>query len=72
MTKIKVNGEERNVNLPLSVTDLLKIEKVPQPDMVSVEVNGEFLARNEFPAKQIAEGDEVEFLYFMGGGQTHD
>lgn len=72
MAKIKVNGEERNVNLPLSVTDLLKIEKVPQPDMVSVEVNGEFLARNEFPTKQIAEGDEVEFLYFMGGGQTHD
>ena len=69
MTKIKVNGEERDVRLPLSVTDLLRIEKVPQPDMVSVEVNGEFLARNEFSTRQIADGDEVEFLYFMGGGQ---
>lgn len=69
MTKIKVNGEERDVRLPLSVTDLLRIENVPQPDMVSVEVNGEFLARNEFSTRQIADGDEVEFLYFMGGGQ---
>ena len=38
------------------------------PDMVSVELNGEYLDRDVFDSTPVKDGDEVEFLYFMGGG----
>lgn len=68
MAKIIVNGEAKDVALPASVSELIKAEGVEQPDMVSVQVNGEFLLRDEFSTKQLSEGDEIDFLYFMGGG----
>jgi sulfur carrier protein len=36
--------------------------------MVSVQLNGEFLKREEFDSTLVREKDEVDFLYFMGGG----
>ena len=71
MAKIIVNGEPQEVELPLTVEELIKANNVQQPEMVSVQVNLEFLERNEYAAHQLQEGDEVEFLYFMGGGQAH-
>lgn len=69
MAKIIVNGEEQQVELPITVERLIKENNVSQPDMVSVQVNEEFVERNEFSSRQLKEGDEVEFLYFMGGGE---
>lgn len=70
MANIIINGEARDVALPVSVSELIKAEGVEQPDMVSVQVNGEFLVRDDFPIRQLAEGDEIDFLYFMGGGRV--
>ena len=67
--KIKVNGAPQEIETGLSVTDLLVHNKVEQPDMVSVQLNGEFVQRDRFPATVFREGDEVDFLYFMGGGR---
>lgn len=36
--------------------------------MVSVQLNGEILERDDFTSKVVGDGDELEFLYFMGGG----
>ncbi len=36
--------------------------------MVSVQLNDDFVDRNEWDRLQIKEGDSVDFLYFMGGG----
>lgn len=55
--------------LPVTVSELIKAEGVEQPDMVSVQVNGDFLTRDEYVTKTLAEGDEIDFLYFMGGGE---
>lgn len=71
MAKITVNGESQEVELPITVAELIKKNNVLQPDMVSVQVNEEFLDRSEYATRQLNEGDEVEFLYFMGGGQHH-
>ncbi|MCI7010611.1 MAG: sulfur carrier protein ThiS [Prevotella sp.] len=68
MAKIIVNGEQQDVNLPLQVAELLKLNKVEQPEMVSVQLNEEFVDRNDWEKIQLKEGDEVDFLYFMGGG----
>lgn len=68
MAKIYVNGEAQEVTLPLNVSELIKNNNVPQPEMVSVQVNEEFADRNEWDNIQITEGDSIDFLYFMGGG----
>ena len=68
MAKILVNGEAQEVQLPLSLTELIKLNKVLQPDMVSVQVNDDFVDRTEWDGLQIKEGYVVDFLYFMGGG----
>jgi sulfur carrier protein len=39
------------------------------PDMVSVELNGTILDRGSFESTTVKDGDKLEFLYFMGGGQ---
>ncbi len=66
---VKINGEADTINREdVSVLELLKLKDVEMPDMVSVQVNGEILDRDSFNSTSIKDGDEVEFLYFMGGG----
>lgn len=66
--KIMVNGEQMEMNGTLTVAQLLAARKVASPDMVSVEVNEEILAREAFATTVLTDNDTVEFLYFMGGG----
>lgn len=68
--KIKVNGEQKDFSASLNISGLLKENKVEQPEMVSVQLNGEFVERENFDTTKVKEGDEVDFLYFMGGGQN--
>ena len=56
------------MQLPLNLTELIKQNNVQQPEMVSVQVNDDFVDRTEWDGLQIKEGDVVDFLYFMGGG----
>lgn len=67
--QLKVNGEATTVEgSTVSVAELLTINHVEMPDRVSVQRNGEFVPRDAFATTTVKEGDEVEFLYFMGGG----
>ncbi|MDR0746594.1 MAG: sulfur carrier protein ThiS [Helicobacteraceae bacterium] len=66
---IIINGESKEFSREgASVAELLTIESVAQPDMVSVQLNGEFLRQNEYETTRLKDGDEINFLYFMGGG----
>ena len=68
MAKIIVNGEAQEVQLPVTLTELIRKNDVQQPEMVSVQVNDDFVDRDEWDKVSIKEGDAVDFLYFMGGG----
>ena len=72
MAQIKVNGENQLVEFPLNVSELINLNHVEQPEMVSVQVNEEFVDRDEWNTTQLKEGDEVDFLYFMGGGTVNE
>ncbi|MDR1683424.1 MAG: sulfur carrier protein ThiS [Candidatus Symbiothrix sp.] len=67
MAKIKVNGEVQELKLPITLSELLILNQVAQPDMVSIQLNGEFVYQEDY-ATIINDGDEIDFLYFMGGG----
>ena len=68
MAKITVNGEVQEVQPGISLTELIKQNNVEQPEMVSVQLNDDFVDRNEWDTLQIKDGDVIDFLYFMGGG----
>lgn len=68
---LTVNGKPANIDNAeeLNIITLLDELKVEQPEYVTVELNGEILERENFAATLVRNGDSVEFLYFMGGGE---
>jgi sulfur carrier protein len=67
--EITVNGVSMDIaESDATIGRLLAIRKVESPDMVAVQLNGKFLDKNDYATTSIANGDEVEFLFFMGGG----
>jgi sulfur carrier protein len=67
--QVMINGETETIDeKDLSISRLLAFKKVESPDMVSVQLNGRIVARQQYDQQLLAENDEIEFLYFMGGG----
>ena len=67
--QVMINGESETINeKDVSISRLLAIKQVESPDMVSVQLNGKIVARQQYDQQLLAENDELEFLYFMGGG----
>ena len=67
--KVLINGEDHTLeSKEVSISELLKIKDVEHPDMVSVQVNGTVLTQSVYAKTNIEEGDNINFLYFMGGG----
>ena len=66
--KIRVAGKVKEYEDGLNVTQLIEKENVETPEYVTVSVNVEFIEKADFE-KALKDGDEVEFLYFMGGGR---
>lgn len=67
--KITVSGEGKEVKAGLTIAELIEQENVENPQYVSVSVNDDFVKSEEFAAYVLKDGDNVEFLYFMGGGR---
>jgi sulfur carrier protein len=53
----------------LSISGLLGELDVSDPLYVTVELNGDIMERINFGNILVRDGDEIEFLYFMGGGR---
>ena len=69
MSKIQVNGKEQILKSDsISILELIKLNNVLNAEMVSVQLKGEFVDRDEFGSTLVKDGDDVDFLYFMGGG----
>ncbi len=69
MMKVVINGEVKEFQQNnMSITQLLMLEDVQMPETVSVQLNEEFISQDSYAQTEIKDGDEVNFLYFMGGG----
>ena len=66
--KITVAGNKKEVEDGLTVAGLIELEQVETPQYVTVSINEEFVESGAFESTVLKDGDEVEFLYFMGGG----
>ena len=65
--QVQINGKSEEV-LGGTVLDLLKMKKI-EPQMVAVELNEKMLERDHLATTHLSEGDQVEFLFYMGGGR---
>ena len=66
---ITINGEKQTIEADsVTVKKLLEIKNVKDPDMVSVQLNGNFVKREVFAETPVLENDKIDFIYFMGGG----
>lgn len=65
---ITVAGEKKEVTDGLTLTELMVQQNVEMPEYVTVSINDEFVPSEEKESTVLKDGDNVEFLYFMGGG----
>ena len=63
-----VAGEKKEFEDGINVTKLIELEKVETPEYVTVSLNDEFLDHDGFDSTILKDGDNEEFIYFMGGG----
>jgi len=65
--QVKINGKTENIQGG-TVFDLLKAKNI-EPQMVAIEVNDVMLEHSHLATTTLKEGDQIEFLFYMGGGQ---
>ena len=65
---LTINGKKEAVEAA-TLGDLLASKQI-EPRMVTVELNGKIIDRADLNTTSLSEGDEIELLYFMGGGGT--
>ncbi|WP_188945161.1 sulfur carrier protein ThiS, partial [Polymorphobacter multimanifer] len=68
---ITLNGEPRRITPGQSVAALLT-ELELEAAHVAVERNLEIVRRSAFAETQLAEGDRLEIVHFVGGGMEDD
>lgn len=69
---VKVNGKNQEFNSnQIGLIELLRQNNIPKPELVSVQLNGAFVKRDSYKEAIVKESDEIEFLYFIGGGSIH-
>ncbi len=66
---VKLNGKPRTVPQGLTLLQLLEQLEV-QPSRVVVEHNRQIRRREDFEKTSVREGDELELVYFVGGGSS--
>jgi len=65
--RLVVNGEERNVAPSTTVKQLLASLGL-EHTLVAVERNEEVVPRARHESTELADGDRVEVVHFVGGG----
>ena len=65
--EITINGEEKRLDGPLSVNDLLQALSL-EPRKIAVERNLEIVPKSLYAETALADGDRIEIVQFVGGG----
>jgi thiamine biosynthesis protein ThiS len=67
MMRLKVNGEERSVDRPMTVREFLEANDLVRPFM-AVARNGDVLLKSEYAQVTLQDGDTIEIVRMVGGG----
>ena len=67
MISIRVNGEARQFQAPLTCAGLIAALELAGK-RVALECNGEIVPRGRHAAHTLADGDKIEIVVAVGGG----
>jgi thiamine biosynthesis protein ThiS len=68
---LTINGEPRSFSEPSLPLSALIIEKLGMKgDRVAVELNRQIVPRGAWETTLLKEGDRLEIVHFVGGGQS--
>ncbi len=65
--QVHINGKKEEVH-GQTVLELLKAKDI-DPRMVAVELNAQMVERDLLETTPVKDGDQLEFLFYMGGGR---
>ena len=65
--QITINGKAENLDAT-TVLEVLKVKDI-DPQLVAVELNTQIVEREHIATTSVKEGDKLEFLFYMGGGE---
>ena len=65
--KLQINGEAKEFEGPVTLAALISTMGL-KPDRVAVELNREIVARDQWAQTNLADGDRLEIVHFVGGG----
>ncbi len=65
--QVQINGKKEEVH-GQTVLELLKAKDI-DPRMVAVELNAQIVERDLLETTHVKDGDQLEFLFYMGGGR---
>jgi thiamine biosynthesis protein ThiS len=66
--EIVLNGKPREVPAGLAL-DALLVHLEIKPDRVAIERNRAIVRKPEWPSTKIEPGDQLEIVWFVGGGR---
>jgi thiamine biosynthesis protein ThiS len=70
MVLVQINGQQRE----FSGTSVRLSELVEQlslaPQRIAIEVNREIVRRADWAQREVSDGDRVEIVHFVGGGNA--
>jgi thiamine biosynthesis protein ThiS len=65
--KVRINGNLHEIGSVRTIAELLDGLRIPAGSAL-VEQNGNVIARDDFPAAVVTEGDAVEIVQMVAGG----
>src|SRR3989338_1933867 len=65
---VVINGKPEELDQSSTLAELLKLKGV-RLDVVTVELNDKIIEKKVYDSTFIKQGDRLEFVYYMGGGQ---
>lgn len=65
--RLQINGENKEVPQLESVADLVEHLGM-KADRLAVELNREIVSRERWSSTPLKEGDSIEIVHFVGGG----
>ncbi len=65
--EVVVNGQPRRIPEGLSLNGLLAFLEI-DPSRVAVERNRSIVRKADWPATRVEAGDQLEIVWFVGGG----
>ncbi len=65
--QISINGKAETIEAK-TVLEVLNVKEI-DPQLVAVELNTEVIEREQLTTTTVKDGDKLEFLFFMGGGE---